>query len=337
MTGQKGPGESGDQRMDFREMTYITTIADCGSITAAARKLYISQPSLSYIVSKVEQETGAKLFERKNYPLTLTYAGEKYVETARKILSLNDNMRRELMDITGGEKGMISFGIPTERAGYMLPKVLKQFRAKYPGIEVRLNEAKSDELMEQLLRDEIRFYIIPRSRADLPAGLRTEVIYRERLLLVTGPDTVTPDMLKDGAEDEVSLGRLKDEAFILLKRGHALRRKTDDVMKRHKIEPARIMEVSSCISAVQLADAGLGVTIVPQRAVEVLGGAERFSCYRYAADPDSWNVNVIYKEDTYLDRTERYFIDLLKQAFGNAESRETGEKTETENETGPDA
>ena len=94
--------------MDFREMTYITTIADCGSITAAARKLYISQPSLSYIVSKVEQETGAKLFERKNYPLTLTYAGEKYVETARKILSLNDNMRRELMDITGGEKGMIS-------------------------------------------------------------------------------------------------------------------------------------------------------------------------------------------------------------------------------------
>ena len=52
--------------MDFREMTYITAVADCGSITAAAKKLYISQPSLSYIVSKVEQDVGVKLFERKN-------------------------------------------------------------------------------------------------------------------------------------------------------------------------------------------------------------------------------------------------------------------------------
>ena len=72
--------------MDFREMLYITTVADCRSITAAARKLYISQPSLSHIVSKVEQDVGVKLFDRGTSPLTITYAGEKYVETARKIL-----------------------------------------------------------------------------------------------------------------------------------------------------------------------------------------------------------------------------------------------------------
>ena len=70
--------------MDFREMLYITTVADCRSITAAARKLYISQPSLSHIVSKVEQDVGVKLFDRGTSPLTITYAGEKYVETARQ-------------------------------------------------------------------------------------------------------------------------------------------------------------------------------------------------------------------------------------------------------------
>ncbi len=310
--------KAGNLRMDFREMTYITTIAGCGSITAAAKKLYISQPSLSAIVSKVEKEIGAKLFERKTYPLTLTYAGEKYVATARKILSLNDNLRHELMDVTGGEKGMIRLGIPTERAGYMLPRVLKKFREQYPGIEVRLSEAKSDELFGQLQRDEIRFYIIPGRRSELPAGLEAEPIYKEKLILVAGPGAVTAGMLKEGTTDEVRLELLREETFILLKRGHAIRRKTDDVLRRHKLEPARVMELSSCISAVQLADAGLGVTIVPERAVEVLGGAERFCCYRYAEEPDSWDVNVIYKADTYLDRAERCLIDLMKEAFGSS-------------------
>lgn len=300
--------------MDFREMTYITAVADCGSITAAAKKLYISQPSLSYIVSKVEQDVGVRLFERKSYPLTLTYAGEKYVETARKILALNNNLRRELLDIGLGEKGQISLGIPTERAGYMLPEVLKRFKEKYPGVDVRLFEANSDALLEQLMKDEINFYIIPRSRGELPDGLRTELIYKEKLYLVTGPGVVKPEMMRDGGS-EVKLRCLEQMTFILLKKGHAIRKKADAVLRRHKISPERIMEVSSCISAVQLAKGGLGVTIVPERAVDVLGHDEGICCYRYGEEPDSWDVNVVYKEDAYLDRSERYLIDVMKEIF----------------------
>ncbi len=301
--------------MDFRELTYITAVADCGSITAAARKLYISQPSLSYIVSKVEQDMGVKLFERKNYPLTLTYAGEKYVETARRILALSGNLRRELTDIGGGEKGRVGIGIPTERAGYMLPEALMRFREKFPGIDVRLYEANSDDLLELLMKDEINFYIIPRSRADLPEGVKTELIYREKLYLVAGPGVITPDRMKEAVRRIVSLGKLKEETFILLKKGHAIRKKADALLKRHKITPERVMEVSSCISAVQLANAGLGVTVVPERAVEVLGGPEKFCCYQYADEPDVWDVNAVYKEDAYLDRSERYLIELLKELF----------------------
>lgn len=305
--------------MDFREMTYITTVADCGSITAAARKLYISQPSLSYIVSKVEQDVGVKLFERKNYPLTLTYAGEKYVETARKILALNDNLRRELLDIGLGEKGQINLGIPTERAGYMLPEVLMCFKEKFPGVEVRLFEADSDTLLEQLTKDEINFYIIPRSRADLPEGIKTELIYKEKLYLVAGSGMIKPEMMKEGCENVVNLSSLKQMPFILLKKGHAIRKKADSVLRRHKLTPQRVMEVSSCISAVQLARGGLGVAIVPERAVDVLGHIDGLCCYQYSEEPDAWNVNVVYKEDAYLDRSERCLIDLMKEVFAGRE------------------
>lgn len=301
--------------MDFRELRYITKVADCGSITEAARQLFISQPSLSYIIARVEQDIGVQLFNRRNYPLTLTYAGEKYVDTARRILRLNDNLRRELVDIGLGEKGDIKFGIPTERAGYMLPRVISDYKKLFPKVEVKIYEAMSNELLSSLLKDEINFYIIPRSQKDLPSGLETELVYKERLYLVTSPDTVQEEDLENPKLKIVNHEFLKRQPFIQVKRGHAIRKRTDAIFKMKKITPNISMEVSSCICAVQLAVSGLGFTIVPQRALETLGGTDRFHCFQYSEVPDTWDINVVYKADTYLDRTERGFIDLLKSIF----------------------
>ncbi|HBM47289.1 LysR family transcriptional regulator [Clostridium sp. AM42-4] len=312
--------------MDFREMLYITTVADCRSITAAARKLYISQPSLSHIVSKVEQDVGVKLFDRGTSPLTITYAGEKYVETARKILLMSDNLRKELIDAGLGEKGRINFGMPTERAGYMLPAVIPEFKKQYPGIELQVMEAKSDELLQAILRDDISFYVIPRSQGELPVGLKAESIYREQLLLVAEGSMLTEDMFLDessvlnmteGKRKNrcVNLSKMANLPFVMLKKGHAIRKKTDLVLRQYGIDPKIMIELSSCISAVQLAAAGLGVAIVPQRAIDALGGMERFNCYDFSVTPEFWSVNAVYKEDMYLGRAERFLIDLMKQKF----------------------
>ena len=314
--------------MDFREMLYITTVADCRSITAAARKLYISQPSLSHIVSKVEQDVGVKLFDRGTSPLTITYAGEKYVETARKILLMSDNLRKELIDAGLGEKGRINFGMPTERAGYMLPAVIPEFKKQYHGIELQVMEAKSDELLQAILRDDISFYVIPRSQGELPVGLKAESIYREQLLLVAEGSMLTEDMFLDessvlnmteGKRKNrcVNLSKMANLPFIMLKKGHAIRKKTDLVLRQYGIDPKIMIELSSCISAVQLAAAGLGVAIVPQRAIDALGGMERFNCYDFSVTPEFWSVNAVYKEDMYLGRAERFLIDLMKQKFNS--------------------
>lgn len=314
--------------MDFREMLYITTVADCRSITAAARKLYISQPSLSHIVSKVEQDVGVKLFDRGTSPLTITYAGEKYVETARKILLMSDNLRKELIDAGLGEKGRINFGMPTERAGYMLPAVIPEFKKQYPGIELQVMEAKSDELLQAILRDDISFYVIPRSQGELPVGLKAESIYREQLLLVAEGSMLTEDMFLDessvlnmteGKRKNrcVNLSKMANLPFIMLKKGHAIRKKTDLVLRQYGIDPKIMIELSSCISAVQLAAAGLGVAIVPQRAIDALGGMERFNCYDFSVTPEFWSVNAVYKENMYLGRAERFLINLMKQKFQN--------------------
>ena len=301
--------------MDFRELVYITVVADCKSVTAAAKKMYISQPSLSQIISKVENDLGIKLFDRTAYPITLTYAGEKYVDTARKILMMKDNLRRELTDIGNGVRGKITVGIPVERAGYMLPETLKEFRRVYPGVEIRTQEAMASVLLESLQKGETNLVVIPKNEDGLGPELQEELIYREELLFVAGPGVVTPDMLtEDGAYIRVE--KVTDLPFIILKKGHAIRRAVDRLFRNCGATPNIIMETTSNINAVQLANSGYGATIVPERAVEIFGGREKFNCYPLG-EAYAWDVNVIYLKESYLDGAERYFIEVMKKLFSH--------------------
>lgn len=322
--------------MDFRELTYISTVADCRSVTAAAKKLYISQPSLSYIISKVEADVGVKLFDRRTNPLSLTYAGKKYVETAQEILRLRDNLRRELADIGAGETGEISIGMPTERAGYMLPRVAGKFHESFPRVQLHLMESKSGDIVDSLVNDRITFAVLPGGTEGIPGGLTAEFIYREPLIAVAGDGIVTEEMLcredeqgellcQEDAQGELPAGHLpaidlrkvRDLPYIILRKGQFNRRQTDLILAEADVNPRVIMEVSSCMSAVQLAKSGLGYTIVPERAVLALGGYEQFHCYRIKSRYSVWDVNAFYKNDSYLDKADRYFIDLMKEVFQN--------------------
>ena len=89
--------------MDFRELQYVVTVADCRNITQAAKQLYISQPSLSYALARIEKEIGVKLFDRSQQPLALTDAGIIYVKTARDILQERIEMKNRLADLKDGQ------------------------------------------------------------------------------------------------------------------------------------------------------------------------------------------------------------------------------------------
>lgn len=318
--------------MDFRELTYITAVADERSVTEAAKRLYISQPSLSYILTKTEQELGVKLFDRKKTPLTLTYAGEVYVEHAKEILRIRDNMKRELSDIGHGQKGRINLGIPNERAGYMLAKVMPLFKEQYPNIEIHLVESRSAELVRNLLNDKIGFCVIPGDRSELPVGLTAEKIYEENFFIVAGEGVIPEEAFEQEETPEgprpfkhmsrvgipmyrTQLENLKNRPFIIVNEGTFLRKRIDKTFRLAGFYPKEIMEVTNALSAVQLAAAGIGYTIAPERAMLALGGFEKFNCYLYGERQDFWDVSAVYREDVYLDKAERTLIDIMKKVF----------------------
>ncbi len=310
--------------MDFRELKYMIAVAESESITAAAKKLYISQPSLSYVISKVEEDLGVKIFDRKTTPVTLTYAGKRYIEAAKEILTINDNLRKELNDIVNEESGEIDLGIPTERAGYMLPKVLDKFRKSFPKVNLRLREARSSQIIHDLEDGNIDIAILPGEPDDLPERFDTELIYREQLYLVAHPSLITSDMiLEKGRGDRlplVDLHRMRNVPFILMSEGQYIRRYAERILHDAGINPNEITVVTSGITAVQLAKAGLGATIISERAVIPQGGTREVPCWRYNGSDMMWDVRAVYKKGAYLSRSARFLIDLMIEEFGKGQS-----------------
>ena len=129
--------------MNIKQAQYIQTIANEGSITAAAKKLYISQPSLSQMVRQVEKELGVTLFDRTSLPLRLTYAGEKYLECAHAMIVANDRLENQLQDIRQENSGHLRLGISVQRGMRILPLAMPKFIARYPNVSLELRETHS--------------------------------------------------------------------------------------------------------------------------------------------------------------------------------------------------
>lgn len=134
-----------------QEMIYIRTICEEGSFSAAARKLYVSQPALSVAVRKVEESLGAPIFDRAAQPLTLTEAGEIYMRQVARIEEAERDAAAQIGDLIHLRRGRLYVGATQYFDSYILPPVLRRFCEAYPGVEVHLAE-ESSALLESSLR-----------------------------------------------------------------------------------------------------------------------------------------------------------------------------------------
>ncbi|WP_302156905.1 LysR family transcriptional regulator [uncultured Acidaminococcus sp.] len=307
--------------MDFRELQYVVTVADCRSITQAAKQLFISQPSLSYALGQIEKEMGVKLFDRSRQPLTLTDAGRIYVKTARTILQERLDLQNRLSDLKDGQGAQIRLGIPPERAGHMLPPIINQFRQKFPSSEFIIREAGTEELLELLRNNRVDFLICPRDARTVPSQMETELIYHESIQLIAAANAFSPDLFLDRKKRLVNFRKLARLPFIGIKKRHSIRSKVDAIFQERSCDPHLLLEVESSSTAAQLAACGLGWTLVPRRARKILGAEADACSYNFSLTPVQWEINAIYKKDAYLNKAERYFLDLMKEAFHQREEK----------------
>ena len=169
--------------MDLKELDYIVTVADEGSISRAAEKLFMAQSSLSQAVRLIEQDLGTSVFVRTARGVRPTAAGEAFISHARQILQQYREARSEASDIENLKGGTIIFGISTYRGTYLLPPVLKKFHERYPKVHVEISEMDSIDLENQILEGILDLALIAAPPVRIKHGF--EELMRDEIMLVT--------------------------------------------------------------------------------------------------------------------------------------------------------
>lgn len=234
--------------MNERQALYISTIAQEGGILAAAKKLHISQPSLSQMLKQIETELGVQLFDRSTQPLRPTCAGEHYLHAASVILNANEALAAELWEIRREERGRLRLGISMQRGAQLLPRVLPEFFAAWPYVELELMEAGSTNL--EALLGENRIDLALASTAPSDASFDYELLQHETFGILAGGDSELARTLPSGTP--IKLPRVENAPFIVLKRGHNSRTIQDAVFLAQGLRPHVLLETDSMETAVRV-------------------------------------------------------------------------------------
>lgn len=306
--------------MTSRELLYIKTIAEEKSISQAARKLYIAQPSLSQSVQRLEEQLGTALFNRTASGLALTYAGERYCLMAAQILKIYENFELEISDINNLKTGRIHLGITNHLGILTLPKTMKRFHDLCPFVEVLVAEDTSENLEKLLAAGKLDFAIM-HAPAQAEAGkIHYEILKRDPFVIVMAPGHPLAAQAEpmDGYPYPVlDIPLLESQPMIRLHPAQRIRQVTDSVLKKSGIrQVSTVMTLRNHITAQLMAAQGVGVTLVPleysRLTVEHEAAPALFSIHERREA--FWDMCVATSQDIYLSKADQLFIRCMKES-----------------------
>lgn len=287
--------------MNFNQLKYIVTIAKEKNITSAAKKLFVSQSSLSQTIKNIESEYKTKLFETDTTPIKLTFAGEIFVNWATKILKSEEEIKEEIERITNDNEIKIVVGMATHRCIYVLPAVIKQFKKEYPRSLVVVKEYPTPTLEKMLLNGEL----------DLLVDIENPDTYSYKNILLK-----KEKILLDIPDKYLSIGdelyAFKGVPFIMLSKEQMLGRMARELCKKYKFEPKISVECKNIETAHSLVQQGLGVTFVPELFAKYNNG----NFIELKSLDVTRHICAIYenrKSSVALDR----FVQILKKSLDN--------------------
>lgn len=203
--------------MNFSSMEYFAALARERSFTKAARRLHITQQSLSSHIASLEKELGCQLVVRKT-PLELTFAGEAFLRHAQTLLKDLNALQREFCDISDNQRGVLRIGVASTRGRVVMPIIVRSFQNDYPNIRVELVEATNDELQQNLIdgKTDLAIARFPKSIA----GVSLHSFYEEEVILLVprnlmDPSSGNPDAPSPQTIEEQGLKALEGMPFVL--------------------------------------------------------------------------------------------------------------------------
>ena len=300
----------------LREQLYVVTLAKYGNLTTAAKELFISQPALSMFITHLEKNLGLKLFNRMGKKFVLTYAGEIYLDTARKMLSLERDFDTAISDVKKEAAGCIRFGMYLRRTTFLLPAVLSYFLKKHPNVNIALEEADYEILHAKLLMGELDF-IIANDSEEQNDKLQYKYLFEDRLVAVVAEKNplAVADRKKTVGEKYpwLDLKKFRDERFILPLAQQSTRKFINQALAYSMVTPQKVLFEKNMDTACQMAAEGVGIAFNMETYVKHFAYKKKFKIF-YVGDP-SFKVatRLIYRKDMYMANYMVSFVQILEE------------------------
>lgn len=312
--------------MNFSSMEYFIALAEERSFTQAARRLMVTQQTLSAHIAGIERELGVRLVNRK-VPLTLTYAGERLLGHARRIETDRRALEQEFADIAGDAQGLLSVGITATRGRLLMPRAIAAFRERKPGVRVRITEEENDELVAALR--EGRIDMVVATVPEAKSGLEVRLLRTEQIVLIVSwalLREIYGERAREVSELVVrrrSLEPLKGCPMLLLGRHDEPGDLSRSLLAEAGIEVEPAVLSSNSETLVELATRGVGATFVPYDLAQTMvgDGSEQGMCVMNLGPAARIDIHLAWRSSSHVWSVIEDFARLLEQQAGSDGAR----------------
>jgi LysR family hydrogen peroxide-inducible transcriptional activator len=289
--------------MELHQLRYFCAVAGSGSFSRAAEQSHVAQPSLSQQIIKLEEELGARLFDRLGRSVRLTELGKTFLPRARAVLRELEAAKGDVVERKNFVGGPVTVGVIPTVGPYFLPRVLTSFSRKFPQVRFTVVEEITPVLLGRLRAGAIDVAILA-----LPIRgheFETTPLLTERLF------AALPKNHRLAKRTAISLRDLRSEPFLLLRDGHCFRDTAVAACDRVRLRPQIIFESGQFTSLLSMVGAGMGVSIVPEMAVE-----RKSPCrYVHIADEQATRtIGTVILRGRSLTRAHQALLAQLREA-----------------------
>lgn len=299
------------ERPTLRQLEYFLAVAEKLSFSKAAESCYVSQPALSAQIAQLEAVLGVQLFDRSHRRVQLTRAGAGLVDGARETLSASDRMGQIAKSMGEPLTGPLRMGVIPTVGPYLLPKVLPAVSRAFPALQVFLREDMTDRLLEQLQVGKLDLLLLA---IDLDLGsVSTMPLFSDPFVLAVPQG----DVLAEATEARLS--DLDGRDVLLLDEGHCLRAQTMPLCETAGASETGGFRASSLGTISQMVAGGLGITLLPELAVErEVAAAAGLRAIPFGADGPSRVVGLAWRSRSPRADEYRELGQVLATAYAKS-------------------
>ncbi len=297
--------------MNIQQLEYLIAVDKYKHFGKAAQACFITQPTLSAMIQKFEEELDVKIFDRTSHPIRTTDMGEQIINQAKQVIDSVNELKNKAIQLNNVLAGNLNLGVIPTVSSFIVPNEVFDFLRNNERITFNIKEMTTENIIKSLKSGELDAGIIA-TPYEAAREFYGDVLFNEELMLYSSNDLVSDRVV---APEEVEADKV-----WLLEEGNCLRVQFENIchLKENALKPKNLeLSPSNIGTVVQMVDKVGGISILPELAVEQLSDKQRKKVSRFRKPFPYREMSIIYYKPTYKQKIIDEFVKFIRESVGN--------------------